>query len=91
MNCDLTDEQRLVRETVRRFAEQEIAPVAAENDRAGRFSRDIVNHMATMGFLGGPIPKEYGGSGLDYISHAIVTEEVGRAAPKVLPLFRPWG
>ncbi len=79
MNFDLTDEQRLIRETVRRFAEQEIAPVAAEHDRAGRFPRELVNHMAALGFLGGPIPKEYGGSGLDYISHAILTEEVGRA------------
>lgn len=79
MNFDPTDEQRLVRETVRRFAEQEIAPVAAENDRAGRFPRELVNRMAAVGLLGGPIPKEYGGSGLDYISHAIITEEIGRA------------
>lgn len=78
MNFDPTDEQRLIRDTVRRFAEEEIAPVAAENDRAGRFPQELVDHMATMGFLGGPIPKEYGGSGLDYISHAIITEEVGR-------------
>ncbi len=79
MNFELTDEQRLIRETVRRFAEQEIAPVAAENDRAGRFPRELVNRLAALGFLGGPIPKEYGGSGLDYISHALLTEEVGRA------------
>ena len=79
MNFELTDEQRLIRETVRRFAEQEITPVAAENDRAGRFPRGLVDRMAAMGLLGGPIPKEYGGSGLDFISHAIITEEVGRA------------
>lgn len=79
MDFELTDEQRLIRETVRRFAEQELAPAAAERDRAGRFPRELVNRMAAMGFLGGPIPKEYGGSGLDYISHAIITEEVGRA------------
>jgi alkylation response protein AidB-like acyl-CoA dehydrogenase len=79
MDFELTDEQRLIRETVRRFAEQELAPAASERDRAGRFSRELVNRMASMGLLGGPIPKEYGGSGLDYISHAIITEEVGRA------------
>ncbi len=79
MNFDLTDEQRLVRETVRRFAEEEIAPVAAEHDREERFPRGLLDKMALLGFLGGPIPKEYGGAGLDYISHAIVTEEVGRA------------
>ena len=64
---------------MRRFAEQEIVPIAAENDRAGRFPRDLVNRLAAMGLLVGPITKEYGWSGLDYISHAIVTEEVGRA------------
>ena len=79
MNFDLTEEQRLVRETVRRFAEEEIMPVAAEHDRAERFPRDVLDKMASLGFLGGPVPKTYGGAGLDYISHAIVTEEVGRA------------
>lgn len=79
MNFEPTEEQRLIRDVARRFADQEIAPVAPENDRAGRFPRDLVNRMAALGFLGGPIPKDYGGAGLDYISHAIVTEEVGRA------------
>ncbi len=79
MNFDPTEEQRLIRDTVHRFAEQEIVPAAAENDRTGQFPRDLVTHMATVGLLGGPIPKEYGGSALDYISHAIITEEVGRA------------
>lgn len=78
MNFDHTDEQRQIRDLVRRFAEQEIAPVAAANDREGRFPRDLVTRMAVLGFLGGPIPKEYGGAGLDFISHAIITEEVGR-------------
>ncbi|MBI3809404.1 MAG: acyl-CoA dehydrogenase family protein, partial [Nitrospirae bacterium] len=79
MNFDLTEEQRLIRETVRRFADEEIAPVAAEHDREERFPRTVLDKMARLGLLGGPIPKEYGGAGLDYISHAIVTEEVGRA------------
>jgi alkylation response protein AidB-like acyl-CoA dehydrogenase len=83
MNFEFTDEQRLIRETVRRFADQELAPVAAEHDRAGRFPRELVDHMAALGLLGGPIPKEFGGSGLDYISHAIITEEVGRADSSV--------
>ncbi|MBQ26748.1 MAG: acyl-CoA dehydrogenase [Nitrospiraceae bacterium] len=79
MNFDLTEEHRLIRETVRRFAEQEITPVAAEHDRASRFPDELVHRMATLGLLGGPIPKEYGGSGLDFVSHAILTEEVGKA------------
>ncbi len=79
MNFDPTEEQRLIRESVRRFAEQEIIPAAGEHDRTGQFPRELVRRMATLGFLGGPIPEEYGGSGLDFISHAITTEEVGRA------------
>lgn len=79
MDFDLSDEQRLIRETVRRFAEQELAPVAEDHDRAGRFPRELITRMAAMGILGGPIPKEYGGSGLDYLSHALITEEIGRA------------
>ncbi|MBI4400007.1 MAG: acyl-CoA dehydrogenase family protein [Nitrospirae bacterium] len=79
MDFDPTEEQRLIREMVHRFAEDAIAPQAAENDRTGHFPRELLPRMAALGLLGGPIPKEYGGSGLDYISHAIITEEVGRA------------
>lgn len=79
MNFDLTEEHRLIRETVHRFAEQEIVPVASDIDRAGQFPHELVQRMSTLGLLGGPIPKEYGGSGLDFISHAILTEEVGKA------------
>lgn len=79
MNFDPTEEQRLIREMARRFADEVIGPEAAENDRLGRFPRDLIRRMAALGLIGGPVPKEYGGPGLDYISHAILTEEVGRA------------
>lgn len=79
MDFDLTGEQELLRETVRRFAEEEISPVARENDIHERFPRELLNRMASLGLLGGPLPVEYGGSGLDSISHAIVIEEIGRA------------
>lgn len=79
MNFDPTEEQRLIREMTRRFADEVITPEAAENDRLGRFPLELVRRMAALGLLGGPVPKEYGGPGLDYISHAILTEEVGRA------------
>ena len=79
MDFDPSEEHRLIRESVRRFAEQEILPVAAEHDRAAQFPRELVQRMAAVGLLGGPIPKEYGGAGLDFISHAILTEEVGKA------------
>ena len=79
MDFDPTEEQRLIREMVHRFAEEAIAPQAAENDRTGHFPRELLYRMAALGLLGGPIPKEYGGPGLDYMSHAIITKEVGRA------------
>ncbi|MBI5197088.1 MAG: acyl-CoA dehydrogenase family protein [Nitrospirae bacterium] len=83
MYFDLTDEQKMIRETAREFADREIFPQARENDLQERFPREILNKMAPIGFLGGPIPKEYGGAGLDFISHAIVTEEIGRACSSV--------
>lgn len=83
MELELTPEQKAIREMARRFAEDEIIPVARENDRKCRFPHEILKKMAPMGLLGGPIPEKYGGSGLDYISHAIITEEIGRACSSV--------
>jgi len=79
MYLDLTDEQRAVREMARKFADEYIIPVARDNDINERFPGDIIERMGDLGLLGGPIPVEYGGAGLDYISHALVTEEVGKA------------
>ena len=78
MDFDLTEEQQMLQETIRKFADEEIAPVASENDKKGEFPRDLFNRMAGLGFVGTPIPEEYGGAGFDYISHAIVAEELGR-------------
>ncbi len=78
MDFDLSEEQKMIQETIRKFAKEEIAPVASENDKKGHFPREIFNKMAELGFAGTPIPEEYGGAGFDYISHAIVAEEVGR-------------
>ena len=83
MDLDLTDEQRAVREMARKFAEEYIVPVARENDVHERFPGDIIEHMGALGLLGGPVPVEYGGAGLDYISHALVTEEIGKACSSV--------
>lgn len=83
MELELTSEQRAIKEMTRRFAEEEIIPVARENDRRCRFPHEILKKMAPMGLLGGPVPEKYGGSGLDYISHAIITEEIGRACSSV--------
>ena len=78
MDFDLNDEQRMIQDTVRKFANEEIAPVASENDKKSEFPRDLFNKMAALGFVSTPIPEEYGGAGFDFISHAIVAEEIGR-------------
>lgn len=83
MDFELTPEQKTIKEMARRFADEEIAPLARENDRECRFPRDILEKMVPLGLLGGPIPEKYGGAGLDYISHAIITEEIGRACSSV--------
>jgi butyryl-CoA dehydrogenase len=79
MNFDLTDEQRLIRETARDFADREIIPRARDNDRNERFDLDLVKRLGDMGYLGAPVAEEYGGRGLDYIGYGLVVEEIGRA------------
>ena len=79
MDFELTDEQELVRETVREFAESEVAPVAAEIDRDHRFPEEVVPKMADLNLMGMPYPEEVGGAGADYVSYVIALEEVSRA------------
>jgi alkylation response protein AidB-like acyl-CoA dehydrogenase len=79
MDFDLTDEQKLVRETAKAFADNEIAPRARENDRNHHFDTDLVRRIADQGYLGAIVPREYGGADLDYITYGLIVEEVGRA------------
>jgi butyryl-CoA dehydrogenase len=79
VNLDLTDEQRLIRETARDFADREIVPRARENDRKERFDLELVKRLGDMGYLGAPVAEEYGGRSLDYMSYGLVVEEIGRA------------
>jgi alkylation response protein AidB-like acyl-CoA dehydrogenase len=78
MDFDLTDEQKRLKQTVREFAESEIAPGAAERDRAGRFPSEVIPKLAKRKLLGILIPKEYDGAGQDTASAAIVIEELAR-------------
>jgi short/branched chain acyl-CoA dehydrogenase len=78
VDFDLTQEQELVRRTVREFAESKIAPVAAELDREHRFPYDLVRELAELGLMGMTIPEEYGGAGTDTVSYAIAVEELTR-------------
>ena len=75
---DLTDEQKLIRETARDFTDREIVPVARENDRNERFDLDLVRKLGEMGYLGPIVDEEYGGRGLDYRTYGLIVEEIGR-------------
>ena len=75
MNFELTEEQVQVRDMVREFAEREAAPHIREWDAKQNYSRDIIDKMGEAGILGLPIPEEYGGLGLDYVSLALACEE----------------
>jgi alkylation response protein AidB-like acyl-CoA dehydrogenase len=78
IDFELTDEQQLIRETAREFADREIIPVARDNDRAERFDLDLVKKLGDIGYLGPIVAEEYGGRGLDYRTYALIVEEVGR-------------
>ncbi|HEX2234463.1 MAG TPA: acyl-CoA dehydrogenase family protein [Thermoleophilaceae bacterium] len=75
---ELTDEQRLIRETARDFVDGEIVPRARENDRNEHFDTELVQKIADMGFLGAIVPEEYGGRSVDYRTYGLIVEEIGR-------------
>jgi short-chain 2-methylacyl-CoA dehydrogenase len=83
VNFDLTEEQELVRKTVREFAQTRVAPVAAELDREQRFPYDLVAELGKLGLMGMTISEEYGGAGADTISYAIAIEELTRVDSSV--------
>ncbi len=78
MDFELSDEQRLLRETVRDFARNEVAPVAEELDRTKAFPYELVAKMGELGLMGIPFPQEYGGGGADSLSYALAVEELAR-------------
>ena len=79
MNFELTEEQNLIRETVRAFAEKELADGAKERDEEERFDRDLMfDKLAELGLTGIVFPEQYGGADADYISYAIAVEELSR-------------
>ena len=73
MNFELTDEQQLIRQTVRDFAEKELAPRARHVDETGEFPDDVFQEMGRLGLLGLPCPEEYGRAAGDMISLALAT------------------
>ena len=78
MNFDLGAEHELLRDTVRQFALEKVAPVAEELDREKRFPYDLVTELAELGLMGMTIPEEFGGAGADTLAYAIAVEELTR-------------
>ncbi len=83
MDFELSGEQKLLRDTVRDFARQEVAPVAEELDREKRFPYEIVGKLGELGLMGIPFPQEYGGGGADTLSYALAVEELARVDSSV--------
>ena len=79
MDFALTEDQQMIRDAAREFAQNEIAPVAAEFDISGEFPSETIKAAAELGFMGIEIPEEYGGSGLDPVSYALVMVEISAA------------
>src|SRR5215210_5576907 len=78
MDFDLSAEHELLRDTVREFALEKIAPAAEELDRESRFPYELVTELGELGLMGMTIPEEYGGAGADTVSYAIAVEELTR-------------
>jgi butyryl-CoA dehydrogenase len=76
MDLSLDETQQMILETARRFAEQELAPIAAKTDKTGEFPRAQVKQLAELGFLGIAVDERWGGAGLDHVSYAIAMEEI---------------
>jgi short/branched chain acyl-CoA dehydrogenase len=83
MFFDLSDDHRLIQETVRDFARNEVAPVAEELDRDKRFPYEIVEKLGELGLMGIPFPEEYGGAGGDSLAYALAVEELTRVDSSV--------
>ena len=78
MDLGLTDEQRLTQETVRAFVDERVLPTAVDNDINHHLDMSVIDGMAELGLLGMVVPEEYGGAALDFVSEALVCEEIER-------------
>src|SRR5438477_11489802 len=83
MDFEYTEEQNMIREMVRDFAESEIRPRLQEIDYEGKFPRDLVHKMGQLGLMGLSIPEQYGGAEADAISYALAIEELSRVSSSV--------
>ena len=79
MDFGLTEEQQLLRDTVRRFAETEIKPKAAELDETHKHPEEIIKQLGELGMMGIAVSEQYGGGGMDYMSYVLALIEVSKA------------
>ncbi|MGD8905947.1 MAG: acyl-CoA dehydrogenase family protein, partial [Gammaproteobacteria bacterium] len=79
MDFSLTEEQEMIRDAARDFAQKEIVPVAAHFDETGEFPLDTIRKAGELGFMGVEVPEEYGGAGLDAVGYALLMEEIAAA------------
>ena len=80
MNFDFSEEQLMMKQLARDFAVKEIKPVVEQDETDHRFQKELVKKMGELGFYGCAIPEEYGGSNTGFVTHAIITEEIGRVS-----------
>lgn len=83
MEFQLTEDQQMLRDMVRQFAEKEAKPTVAERDEHARWPTELVRKMGELGLMGVAVSEEYGGAGMDYVSYAIVIEELSRVDPSL--------
>src|SRR2546422_9451794 len=83
MDFRLTEEQKLVRDTARDFVDRELIPHVRDWEEKGEVPRSFYRRMASLGFLGAPVPEKYGGAGMDYVSFMLLLEEISRGSSSV--------
>ncbi|CAN5888451.1 acyl-CoA dehydrogenase family protein [soil metagenome] len=86
MDFDLSEEQQQIRDVARQFCDREVAPGAADLDRREAFPDELIDALFEVGFLGAPVPEEYGGMGTDYLSYGLIVEELGRTDASIRSL-----
>lgn len=83
MIFELGDEQKNIQAMIRSFGEKSILPVIEDYEKREEFPWDIVKEMAALGLFGAPFPEQYGGAGMDYLSYAVIMEELGRLSSSI--------
>ncbi|MCC6253369.1 MAG: acyl-CoA dehydrogenase family protein, partial [Ignavibacteriaceae bacterium] len=82
-SSELTENQIIIRDTIKDFAEKNIRPVIMEYDESQKFPMEIMKQLGELGFLGILVPEEYGGAGLGYVEYALIIEELSKVDPSI--------